>query len=98
MYVVAVVWSARKVVADKSQDDDGFIIYESRAIARYIEAKYPGKGTKLAPAADDLKALGLFEQAYSVEISNFNPHVSGAVFEKLFKPCVVLSLRFTPMS
>lgn len=72
-------------------DDEGYILYESRAICRYIEAKYPGKGIKLAPTVDDLKAYGLFEQAYSVETANFNPHVSAAVSEKVHKPCVVHS-------
>ncbi|KAG5645110.1 hypothetical protein DXG03_006924 [Asterophora parasitica] len=65
-------------------DDDGFILYESRAISRYLEAKYPNQGTKLIP--DGLKERALFEQAASVEVSNFDPHASGAVAENLFKP------------
>jgi glutathione S-transferase len=44
-------------------DDDGFILFESRAIAKYIAKKYAGQGTSLIPAEDDLKAYGLFEQA-----------------------------------
>ncbi|RDB29481.1 hypothetical protein Hypma_014953 [Hypsizygus marmoreus] len=64
-------------------DDDGFILYESRAIARYIAAKYADQGTKLIPT--DLKANALFEQAASVELSNFDPSASKAVFENVFK-------------
>ncbi|KAJ2936603.1 hypothetical protein H1R20_g491, partial [Candolleomyces eurysporus] len=66
------------------QDDDGYIIYESRAIARYIEEKFAGQGNTLIPK--DLKAKGQFEQAASVESSNFDPYASAAAFEKLFKP------------
>ncbi|TFK27958.1 glutathione S-transferase [Coprinopsis marcescibilis] len=64
-------------------DDDGFIIYESRAIARYIAEKYAGQGRELIPK--DLKKKALFEQAASVEGSNFDPYASGIVYEKIFK-------------
>lgn len=69
-------------------------MYESRAIARYIEAKYPNQGTKLAPTIpeDGIEAYARFEQALSVEISHFNPGANGAVAEKRFKPCVALFL------
>ncbi|KAF5341961.1 hypothetical protein D9611_001078 [Ephemerocybe angulata] len=66
-------------------DDDGFILYESRAICRYIEKKYPDQGTKgLIPT--DPKAEALFEQAASIELSNFNPYATGAAYEVLIKP------------
>ncbi|KAJ6506053.1 glutathione S-transferase [Mycena vulgaris] len=55
-------------------DDNGFILYESRAICRYLAEKYAGQGTPLLPA--DLKAKALFEQAVSIEFANFNPQVS----------------------
>src|SRR3989338_3083513 len=44
------------------QDDD-FLIYESRAICRYLEAKHKNQGTQLVPT--EIKALGLFEQGAS---------------------------------
>ncbi|RXW15172.1 hypothetical protein EST38_g10678 [Candolleomyces aberdarensis] len=67
-------------------DDDGFVLYESRAIARYIEEKYAGQGTTLIPR--DLKAKGLFEQAVSIETANFDPYASKAAQEKISKPAM----------
>ncbi|CAF2730004.1 unnamed protein product [Rotaria sp. Silwood2] len=64
-------------------DEDGFKIYESRAICRYLELKYKGKGTELIPK--DIKAQGLFEQAASIETSYFDPYASGIVVERVFK-------------
>ncbi|KAG6897266.1 hypothetical protein C0992_002918 [Termitomyces sp. T32_za158] len=64
-------------------DDDGFILYESRAICRYIATKYADQGTKLIPT--DLKQYALFEQAASAEQSNFDASASAAVFENVFK-------------
>ncbi|KAH7913817.1 glutathione S-transferase [Hygrophoropsis aurantiaca] len=64
-------------------DDDGFILYESRAIARYITAKYASQGTQgLIPT--DPKAHALFEQAASIETSNFDPFASGLAWELKF--------------
>ncbi|KAF8143517.1 glutathione S-transferase [Mycena galopus ATCC 62051] len=61
-------------------DDDGFILYESRAITRYIAAKYPESG--LLPT--DPKANALFEQAASVELMNWEPSAGKAGLQ-LFK-------------
>ncbi|KAF9236267.1 glutathione S-transferase-like protein [Melanogaster broomeanus] len=47
-------------------DDDGFILYESRAIA------HP-------------KELALFEQAASIEVTNFDPHAYGVAIERVVK-------------
>ena len=51
------------------EDEDGFLVYESRAICRYIEAKYKDQGTQLIPT--DLKGLAIFEQGASIELSYF---------------------------
>ena len=59
-------------------------LVESRAICRYLEAKYKGKGTELIPTSD-IKAQFLFEQAASIEVSNFDVYASALVAEKAFK-------------
>ena len=66
-------------------DDDGFIVYESRAIGRYIAAKYRDQGTPLLPDPSDLKAVALFEQAASIEQANFDSFASTIAWEKVFK-------------
>ncbi|KAJ3502388.1 hypothetical protein NLJ89_g8909 [Agrocybe chaxingu] len=65
-------------------DDDGFILYESRAIAIYIATKYADQGTPLIPS--DIKAQALFHQAASIEVSHFNGPAFAATVEKLYKP------------
>ncbi|KAJ7105839.1 glutathione S-transferase [Mycena epipterygia] len=54
-------------------DDDGFIVYESRAICRYLAEKYANKGTPLLPTS--LKNKAVFEQAASIELATFFPLV-----------------------
>jgi len=49
-------------------EDDGFFVYESRAIAKYIAKKYAGQGTKLIPEEGDLKGYALFEQVCDFEV------------------------------
>jgi len=66
-------------------EDDGFFVYESRAIAKYIAKKYAGQGTKLLPDGSDVKAIALFEQACSMETSYFDGPASTMAFEKVFK-------------
>ena len=66
-------------------DDDGFKLFESRAIARYLALKYGGVG-KVIPDPKDLQKTALFEQGASVEQSNFDPAASALAFENIFKP------------
>lgn len=65
-------------------EDDGFLLYESRAISRYLTLKY-GKGSSLLPPTSDLQATARFEAAASIEQADFDPYASGIVFEKIFK-------------
>jgi glutathione S-transferase len=63
------------------QQDDGFELFESRAIGRYIATL--GSGPELLPT--DPKARAKFEQAASVEYSHFEPVASGILIERVFK-------------
>ncbi|KAF8204436.1 glutathione S-transferase-like protein, partial [Mycena galopus ATCC 62051] len=58
-------------------DDDGFFLFETRAICRYIATKHPE--CKLIPT--DLKQNALFEQAASIELCNLEFNAGRAVVE-----------------
>jgi len=61
-------------------DDNGFVLYESRAIARYVDETLPGP--KLTPT--DAKGRALMEQWISVETSNFTPHAMKIIYQRVF--------------
>ncbi|KAF7346819.1 Glutathione S-transferase [Mycena sanguinolenta] len=65
-------------------DDDGFIVYESRAICRYIAEKYRDQGPDLLPTG--LKERALVEQAAAVEYATFHPAVIAIAKEAVYKP------------
>ncbi|MCP3138882.1 glutathione S-transferase N-terminal domain-containing protein [Pyxidicoccus xibeiensis] len=64
------------------EDDDGFMIYESRAIIRYLDRKLPGPS--LTPS--NPQAYGRMEQSISVEQSYFTPAAMKVIWERFFKP------------
>jgi glutathione S-transferase len=65
------------------QDDDGIIVFESRAIARYIAAK---ARSPLLPSTADLDKYAAFETASSIEAFNFYPYASEIVEQLYFVP------------
>jgi glutathione S-transferase len=67
--------------------DDTLSLFESRAIGRYLVAKYgPGSGSTLVPDPSDIVATAKFEQAMSIENNNFDPTGGQLAFELLLKP------------
>lgn len=63
--------------------DGDFVLFESRAICRYIELKHPDQGTSLMPT--DLIGQAKFEQAASIEHSQFDPIAAAINFERRLK-------------
>lgn len=63
------------------EDNDGFQVYESRAIIRYLDRTLPGNS--LTPV--DPKAFARMEQFISVEQSYFTPAAMKVIWERVFK-------------
>ncbi|KAI8819113.1 glutathione S-transferase III [Fimicolochytrium jonesii] len=64
-------------------EDDGFFLYESRAIALYIAKKYASQGPDLYPTS--LQKSALVDQWISLETAHFTQHASVIVYELIFK-------------
>ncbi|KAH9992151.1 glutathione S-transferase-like protein [Russula vinacea] len=62
--------------------EDGFELFESRAIGRYIATL--GSGPELIPT--EPKAYAKFEQAAGIEYAQFDPVAIGIAKEKIYKP------------
>jgi len=67
--------------------DDGFELYESRAIGRYLATL--GSGPELIPT--EPKARAKFEQAASIEHAQFDPIASDILFERMIKQYIGLT-------
>ncbi|RHZ49012.1 hypothetical protein Glove_535g21 [Diversispora epigaea] len=65
--------------------DDGFTIYESRPIARYIVSKYQGKYNKNILIPDDIQKAAIVDQYISAETCYFNPPLASVIYEENFK-------------
>jgi glutathione S-transferase len=63
-------------------DDNGFVLYESRAIIRYLDEKL--SGPKLSPP--EAKDRALMEQWISVEASYMSPKAMTIVMNNMFGP------------
>lgn len=62
---------------------DGFTLYESRAICKFLSTTY---SLPYLPAASDLHARALFDQAEGAEACHFAPAAGAMSFEKFLKP------------
>lgn len=62
--------------------DEGFSLYESRAICKYLAMKY---SFPLLPPASDVEATALFDQAQNEEMLYFADPAGKIVFEKFAK-------------
>lgn len=72
---------------------------ESRAIGRYIALKYANQGTQgLIPDSSDFKATGSFEEACSLEHSQWNPSAEGLAWELVFKKYSIPDLSLPSMN
>jgi len=65
-------------------EDNGFFLFESRAVVNYLEAKHAGTGTKLVPT--DLKGHALYEQWMFVEAATINEPLTQILTQRVWGP------------
>lgn len=67
---------------------DGFVIYESRAIMRYIDFKYGKNNIKPSMSCENWKAesYGLMEQFLNIEHSYLNPPAGTVIRQRILAP------------
>ncbi|KAJ7511998.1 glutathione S-transferase [Mycena galericulata] len=75
-------------------DDDGFILFESRAICRYLVEKYPAHAKHLQ-IPTEIEARALFEQAASIEFANFEPYARALYLQAIVQPLLGLPIDQT---
>jgi glutathione S-transferase len=68
-----------------SLNDDGFQIYETRAIARYLVKKYQGTKTSTVLIPSDVQKAALVEQFISVEDSYYTQPLSKLIVQLVYK-------------
>jgi glutathione S-transferase len=61
---------------------DGFTLYESRAICRFLSALF---SLPYVPPPSDLKARALFDQAEGAEAGHFSPAADAVSYERFTK-------------
>ncbi|CAF3518256.1 unnamed protein product [Fusarium graminearum] len=66
---------------------NGFTLYESRAICKYLSKKY---NFPLLPSESDMETIAIFEQAQSVEMQYFAEPAGRIAFEKFAKKFIGL--------
>ncbi|EUC39795.1 hypothetical protein COCMIDRAFT_10184 [Bipolaris oryzae ATCC 44560] len=67
-------------------EDNDFVLFESRAISRFLAIKFANQGTPLLPSFQDEKAWALFEQWASVEQNNFDHFAQEIFTQKKIRP------------
>jgi len=65
------------------EDTDGSIVFESRAIMRYIAKRFPEHAKKIVP--EDIKSYGMMETWLNAEQASYSDPISTIVYECMFK-------------